>query len=36
MNIWLARTDVKAALNIQPNNRFNSADNGASTSHTQS
>ena len=29
MTTWLNRSDVRAALNIQPNNRFNSADNGA-------
>ena len=29
MDIWLNRTDVREALHIQPDNRFNSADNGA-------
>jgi len=28
MTEWLNRADVRAALNIQPDNRFNSADNG--------
>jgi hypothetical protein len=28
MTVWLNRSDVRKALNIQPNNRFNSADNG--------
>jgi hypothetical protein len=34
MNIWLNRSDVRAALNIQPNNRFNSADNGIGMNYT--
>ena len=28
MTVWLNRSDVRKALNIQPDNRFNSADNG--------
>jgi len=26
MTTWLNRADVRAALNIQPDNKFNSAD----------
>ena len=36
MGIWLNRSDVRAALNVQPNNRFNSADNGIGMNYTVS
>jgi|TARA_B110000208_G_scaffold105832_1_gene131273 carboxypeptidase C (cathepsin A) len=36
MEIWLNRTDVRAALNIQSDNRFNSADNGIGMNYTVS
>ena len=34
MTVWLNRSDVRKALNIQPNNRFNSADNGVGMNYT--
>ena len=34
MTEWLNRSDVRKALNIQPNNRFNSADNGVGMNYT--
>mgnify|MGYP002639680021 CR=1 FL=1 len=34
MTTWLNRKDVRAALNIQPDNRFNSADNGVGMNYT--
>ena len=34
MPMWLNRQDVRAALNIQPDNRFNSADNGVGMNYT--
>ena len=34
MTEWLNRADVRAALNIQPDNRFNSADNGVGMNYT--
>jgi len=34
MTEWLNRADVRAALNIQPDNRFNSADNGIGMNYT--
>ena len=36
MNIWLKLTSVKKALNIQADNRFNSADNGIGMNYTLS
>lgn len=36
MSEWLNRKDVRAALNIQPENRFNSADNGVGMNYTLS
>jgi hypothetical protein len=35
MNIWLNRSDVREALHIQSNNRFNSADNGIGMNYTE-
>eukprot|EP01050_Picozoa_sp_SAG11_P017338 SAG11_NODE_2489_length_3295_cov_2.382666_2_plen_253_part_00 len=34
MTVWLNRSDVRKALNIQPDNRFNSADNGVGMNYT--
>ena len=34
MTIWLNRSDVRDALHIQPQNRFNSADNGVGMNYT--
>eukprot|EP00966_Prymnesium_polylepis_P134019 3097814-Prymnesium_polylepis.1 len=34
MTEWLNRADVRTALNIQPDNRFNSADNGVGMNYT--
>jgi len=34
MTEWLARADVRKALHIQPNNRFNSADNGVGMNYS--
>jgi serine carboxypeptidase-like clade I len=34
MTEWLNRADVRAALNIQSDNRFNSADNGVGMNYT--
>lgn len=34
MTVWLNRSDVRAALHIQPDNRFNSADNGVGMNYT--
>lgn len=34
MSLWLNREDVRAALNIQPDNKFNSADNGVGMNYT--
>jgi hypothetical protein len=34
MTVWLNRSDVREALHIQPNNRFNSADNGVGMNYT--
>ena len=34
MNVWLKLSSVKKALNIQPNNRFNSADNGVGMNYS--
>ena len=36
MTVWLNRSDVRKALNIQSNNRFNSADNGVGMNYTLS
>lgn len=34
MRIWLQKDAVRAALHIQPNNKFNSADNGIGMNYT--